>query len=770
MGKNSSGSRRNKYKNQHHSRLNCIASSISIFKPANRIYGIDRFLRKIDEITPRSKSFSSFLVSSHQFIVLPNHSNDTDATDTGSFFTFLKDMDPPTNSSSSGIQCYHDAPSTPTTKNAYRQTDSSPRSKLSPKNSNLATRTSPRPLRSSTLPIHRSRNIAKIIKGEIHNVLTVMRSDPRYYTTGGDGDTTDIARGSSRFEYEERHEVVGMSRFWSSSGSNTGFSSHRGMMKRLDSASNTNWSTAVGSVAAHPILQGLRDLYDLLSSFESDFIEINDDGDAKFTLNSMTFVSPFAAAVCSRDVDAKTTGAALSALHKFIVYGFIGGHNDMHWPSGNYYADAVLGLSSSSDAIQESITVVAQCIRRCSFEGTATKNSTGGSKRMLRFWSSDKKEQKPGSLMLNPQETSSGDDEGAQSTTCYLPQFLLQPRRQRSSNGNSTTKSSISDDDENVVLKLLSLSVQVLRCPAGRNFLSPSDIIGIFDTCLFVSLAAGEAKRSLLRSAAADALSHCVIVVCGMRAGSRAQNDNGKHVPPSQKRGIIRDDDTGEPTTEGASDSDDEWGERDPTIDMPACSFLVNRAEMMDSSQIGNEKPNTNNAGEQHESYTEGETENEEPALVAIMARLAAIADPLIQEDDTCVLSLSLINIALETMNDVDSLASKYPRLLSVMQNDLCRNLLRLSTSSDLTLLGLALRVIFNLFNGIKHHMKLQLEVFLLSVHLRMLASSTSPTTHQQVWSSSPERRELALESLLEFCREPMLMMDLYLNYDCGEL
>ena len=29
------------------------------------------------------------------------------------------------------------------------------------------------------------------------------------------------------------------------------------------------------------------------------------------------------------------------------------------------------------------------------------------------------------------------------------------------------------------------------------------------------------------------------------------------------------------------------------------------------------------------------------------------------------------------------------------------------------------------------------------------------------------EQRELALESLLEFCREPALMVDLYINYDC---
>lgn len=118
-------------------------------------------------------------------------------------------------------------------------------------------------------------------------------------------------------------------------------------------------------------------------------------------------------------------------------------------------------------------------------------------------------------------------------------------------------------------------------------------------------------------------------------------------------------------------------------------------------------------------------------------------------------------------MSDVDDLSVRYPRLLHVLQNDLCRNLLRLSGSStNLTILGLSLRVIFNLFNGIKDHMKVQLEVFLTSVHLRILSFSTSPTG-ERTWSFPPEQRELALESMLEFCREPSLMSDLYTNYDC---
>ncbi|KAF0713402.1 hypothetical protein AaE_011798, partial [Aphanomyces astaci] len=71
--------------------------------------------------------------------------------------------------------------------------------------------------------------------------------------------------------------------------------------------------------------------------------------------------------------------------------------------------------------------------------------------------------------------------------------------------------------------------------------------------------------------------------------------------------------------------------------------------------------------------------------------------------------------------------------------------------------LSLTLRVVFNLFNSIKDHLKVQLEIFFTSVHMRIMDSPTC----------SDEQKELALESLLEFCREPALMLDLYINYDC---
>jgi brefeldin A-resistance guanine nucleotide exchange factor 1 len=140
-------------------------------------------------------------------------------------------------------------------------------------------------------------------------------------------------------------------------------------------------------------------------------------------------------------------------------------------------------------------------------------------------------------------------------------------------------------------------------------------------------------------------------------------------------------------------------------------------------------------------------------ARTTILQQLSSLCDPQEHDDTTCITSLSLLNIALETM-PFNSASSKD---VEILQNDLCKHLLRLSTTQDLVILNLTLRVIFNLFQSIRNHLKVPLEIFLTSVHVRILESK----------QSSEEQREVVLESLLEFCREPALMQDLYLNYDC---
>ena len=135
-----------------------------------------------------------------------------------------------------------------------------------------------------------------------------------------------------------------------------------------------------------------------------------------------------------------------------------------------------------------------------------------------------------------------------------------------------------------------------------------------------------------------------------------------------------------------------------------------------------------------------------------ILAKLASLLNPKQNSDAYVVNSLTLVNFALETLTperltDVE---------IGILKKDLCTHLLSWSTSNDLVILSLTMRIIFNLFQTIRNHLKVPLVVFLTSVHLRILEHS-----------AKPEEREVALESLLEFCREPALIKDLYLNYDC---
>lgn len=121
---------------------------------------------------------------------------------------------------------------------------------------------------------------------------------------------------------------------------------------------------------------------------------------------------------------------------------------------------------------------------------------------------------------------------------------------------------------------------------------------------------------------------------------------------------------------------------------------------------------------------------------------------------DTHCLGLSLLNVALESGGDE---IARSDDLIAVIQDDICKSLLHNSRTASLSVLSLTLRAIFNLFLHFKRHLKVQLEIFFTSVHLKIAGCG----------SASYEQRELALESLVEFCREPSLMLELYENYDC---
>ncbi len=143
--------------------------------------------------------------------------------------------------------------------------------------------------------------------------------------------------------------------------------------------------------------------------------------------------------------------------------------------------------------------------------------------------------------------------------------------------------------------------------------------------------------------------------------------------------------------------------------------------------------------------------------LLKVMSVLGGFCDMQKNTPETVKFALRLVNTAVEAGG---LSLGMIPPLVEMLRNDLCRSLLRASQSEDLAVLSVSLRVVFHLFLSIKNHMKVQLEVFLTSVHLRLINGGAGS-------GSAAAREELALESLLDFCREPAVMRDLFTNYDC---
>jgi brefeldin A-resistance guanine nucleotide exchange factor 1 len=151
------------------------------------------------------------------------------------------------------------------------------------------------------------------------------------------------------------------------------------------------------------------------------------------------------------------------------------------------------------------------------------------------------------------------------------------------------------------------------------------------------------------------------------------------------------------------------------------------------------------------------------PCILHTLVHLSKLIGWSDREDSTWkekrCLGLFLLNTALETAGEA---IGSHEKLVGVIQDDICKSLLVNSVTDDLFILSLMLRVVFNLFQSVKRHLKVQLEVFFNSIHLKLAANfeeAKEPVVFQQA--------ELALESLIDFCREPSLVLELYTNYDC---
>ncbi|KAK8805482.1 hypothetical protein WA158_002138 [Blastocystis sp. Blastoise] len=359
-------------------------------------------------------------------------------------------------------------------------------------------------------------------------------------------------------------------------------------------------------------------------------------------LDPMVYLAPFLILIRTPYTSAIVTGAAISSIHKFLLYGFISLH---------------------TKNVMTVINELACTVSLCRFESTYT-----------------------------------------------------------------TT-------EESLFLKILDLILILIRNDAGI-FLTHDSVMNLLNTCY--KMATIPSSNPLLQLTAENTLAHFILSLF-----SHLQNiSEGKY--------------------------DDLYKACGQTISSPECDITSLHSNISseevdevtpisDTNSHGNESENNKNTlaieleiKQSINQHKEHFTEDTLQSVFDFVADLTASQKP----QYTRLLGFTLINIIIEMGGEA---INKYNSLIKIIQNKVCKNIIINSETDDLSSLSLCLRLIYNLFQTVKDNLKLQLEVFFVSIYIRHLSST----------SSSPSQKELVLESLVDFFREPSLVLDIYTNYDC---
>lgn len=124
-------------------------------------------------------------------------------------------------------------------------------------------------------------------------------------------------------------------------------------------------------------------------------------------------------------------------------------------------------------------------------------------------------------------------------------------------------------------------------------------------------------------------------------------------------------------------------------------------------------------------------------------------------DEDVPLFALGLINSAIELAGPS---VRNHPRLLSLIQDELFRNLMQFGLSMSPLILSMVCSVVLNLYHHLRTELKLQLEAFFSCVILRLAQSR---------YGASYQQQEVAMEALVDFCRQKTFMVEMYANLDC---
>ena len=286
------------------------------------------------------------------------------------------------------------------------------------------------------------------------------------------------------------------------------------------------------------------------------------------------------------------------------------------------------------------------------------------------------------------------------------------------------------DSDEAVLARILHVLLQCLKCPAGR-LLSDDAVCSAVQTCYRIGHQTGK-KGGLLRQTSRHILHEAV-------------RELFTRLPAILERGGGGEGGRGVAGVEGGA-GEAAAGEAGPSAG--------GRLEGMEGEATSQSHQAAAAAvGPPAGPYGEG-------CLKDILHFLASLIsdpeeEPDIEGEDLATLGLSLTRVALEASGEH---LARCPTLVEVVQGGLTFSLLDAAASQNLLVLSLACGIASHLYAHLKSFLRFQLEAFVSCVLMRVAEGR----------DSSYEQQEVVLEALVDLCRQPGFMVDMYANFDCA--
>mmetsp|Transcript_37601 Transcript_37601/g.72072 ORF Transcript_37601/g.72072 Transcript_37601/m.72072 type:complete len:1470 (+) Transcript_37601:478-4887(+) len=307
------------------------------------------------------------------------------------------------------------------------------------------------------------------------------------------------------------------------------------------------------------------------------------------------------------------------------------------------------------------------------------------------------------------------------------------------------------DSDEVVLAKILQALLACLRCPAGA-LLSDDDVCSMVQACFRIGHHTGK-EGELLQQLVRQTMHEMVRHVFGRLSSLPELNDSAlatltPHPHPSVGMPLS-------PSKPLSASNPEDDGVNADTDELPMEGNTPGEPSVVVMVPASSEKAKAVEAAEAELGAPYGL-----PCVLEVfqfLVSLVSVEDA--GSEDLCVFGLTLINSALEEggMGFV-----KHPAVLANVQLDLFRGLLAAGTSSNLSVLSFMCTVFLNLYLNMRSYLKLQMEAFLRGV---VLVLGDGRQQKQQI---AYDQQRVVMEAIVDLCRQPSFMTEMYTNYDCS--